>query len=215
MTNSREDGQTSPSGQQSGIGDAPDTEPSASGANDDQTAEVQEGQIHHEQQQEVADIQPADPVELLAEAQEQLAKAADEALRARAEMDNVRKRAARDADNARRFALEKFMGDMLDVTESLERGLLAAEGDQATVEQLLEGTRLTSRMLEKVLTKHGLEEVIPENEPFDPERHEALSLIPTDEFDPDTVVQVVQKGYLLNGRLLRPARVLVAKATDT
>ncbi|MFK7955569.1 MAG: nucleotide exchange factor GrpE [Lysobacterales bacterium] len=155
-----------------------------------------------------------DPAALLALAQAELKKAVDESLRARAEMDNVRKRAARDTDNARKFALEKLMTDMLDVTESLERGLLAAEGDQVTIEQMVEGTDLTYKMLDKVLAKHGLETVAPENEPFDPERHEALSMIPTGDCEPDTVVQVVQKGYVLNGRLLRPARVLVAKALD-
>ena len=104
------------------------------------------------------------------------------------------------------------MTDMIDVIESLERGLLAAEGEQVSVEQLKEGTELTFKMLNKVLAKHGLEEEVPENQPFDPERHEALSMIPTDEVAPNTVVQVVQKGFVLNGRLLRPARVLVAQA---
>ncbi len=161
-----------------------------------------------------SEVAAEDPAALLVLAQAELKKAADDALRARAEMDNVRKRAARDTDNARKFALEKLMTDMLDVTESLERGLLAAQGEQVTVEQMVEGTDLTFKMLEKVLAKHGLESVAPENEPFDPERHEALSMIPTADCEPDTVVQVVQKGYMLNGRLLRPARVLVAKALD-
>lgn len=150
----------------------------------------------------------------LDKARKEMQRAMDESLRARAEMDNVRKRAARDVERARMFALEKFMGDILDVVDSLERGLAAADGDQVTVEQMKEGTELTFKMLEKVLAKHGLEPVEPEGHPFDPELHEAMSLIPTNDCEPNSVVQVVQKGFVLNGRLVRPARVLVAKAVD-
>ena len=163
----------------------------------------------------VAENGPAPDLSVeLEKAQKEAQRAIDESLRARAEMDNVRKRAARDVERARTFALEKFMGDMVDVVDSLERGLAAADGEQVTVEQMKEGTELTFKMLDKVLAKHGLEVVEPADEPFDPERHEAMSLIPTNECAPNTVVQVVQKGFVLNGRLLRPARVLVAKAAD-
>ncbi len=142
-----------------------------------------------------------------------LARADDErdsALRMQAELENYRRRAAREMENARRFALERFMGDLLDVRDSLERGLEAGQEESASVTQLIEGTDLTFRMLEKVLTSHGLTTIDPLGEPFDPERHEAMTVVPSAEHAPDTVVNVVQKGYLLNDRLLRPARVLVA-----
>jgi molecular chaperone GrpE len=135
----------------------------------------------------------------------------EEALRIRAEMENLRKRNARDMDRARKFALERIMGDLLNVTDSLERGLQAADGDELTVEHLVEGTSLTLKSLQQVLEKHGLVEIDPLGERFDPEHHEALSMVPTDKQKPETVVTVVQKGYLLNERLLRPARVLVAQ----
>jgi molecular chaperone GrpE len=135
----------------------------------------------------------------------------EEALRVRAEMENLRKRNARDMDKARKFALERIMGDLLNVTDSLERGMQAADGEQLSVEQLIEGTSLTLKSLQQVLSKHGLVEIDPLGEKFDPEQHEALSMVPTNEHKPETVVTVVQKGYLLNERLLRPARVLVAR----
>lgn len=149
----------------------------------------------------------------LEEALAEAAKQQEEALRIRAEMENLRKRNARDMDRARKFALERIMGDLLNVTDSLERGLQAAEGEQLTVEQLIEGTSLTLKSLQQVLDKHGLVELDPLGERFDPEQHEALSMVPTNEQEPETVVTVVQKGYLLNERLLRPARVLVAQKT--
>ena len=138
-------------------------------------------------------------------------KQREEVLRTRAEMENLRKRNARDMDKARKFALERIMGDLLDVTDGLERGMQAADGEQLTVEQLLEGTALTLKSLQQVLNKHGLVEIDPVGERFNPEHHEALSMVPTDDQEPETVVTVVQKGYSLNERLLRPARVLVAE----
>lgn len=138
-------------------------------------------------------------------------KQREEVLRTRAEMENLRKRNARDMDKARKFALERIMGDLLDVTDGLERGMQAADGEQLTVEQLLEGTALTLKSLQQVLNKHGLVEIDPVGERFNPEHHEALSMVSTDDQEPETVVTVVQKGYLLNERLLRPARVLVAE----
>ncbi|MEM1091302.1 MAG: nucleotide exchange factor GrpE [Pseudomonadota bacterium] len=200
-----------PQGADTGSVFAAEDAPTTGSGGADTPAEGLEGG-EAEEAPEVAEAEAIDPAKLVEQAQSERQKAVDEALRARAEMDNVRKRAARDADNARKFALEKLMTDMIDVIESLERGLLAAEGEQVSIEQMKEGTELTFKMLNKVLAKHGLEEVVPDGQPFDPERHEALSMIPTAECEPDSVVQVVQKGFVLNGRLLRPARVLVAQA---
>ena len=132
----------------------------------------------------------------------------DRYLRAAAELDNVRKRAARDVENAHRFALERFGRELLAVKDSLEMGLAAAEN--ASVESLLEGSTATLKMLGSTMQQFGIEEVDPAGEPFDPEFHEAISMQPSDDVEPGSVVQVVQKGYSLNGRLLRPAMVVVA-----
>lgn len=149
--------------------------------------------------------------ERLAKAEAEARERADEALRVRAEMENLRRRTQREIENARKFALERFMTDLLDVRDSLERGLEAAQGEQVSVEQLREGKELTFKMLEKVLGQHGLAVVDPEGERFDPELHEAISMVPSEDQEPDTVVTVVQKGFTLQGRLLRPARVIVAR----
>jgi len=129
-------------------------------------------------------------------------------LRAAAELENVRKRAARDIEHAHRFALENFGRDLLAVVDSLEMGLEAA--DNADAEALREGSAATCKLLKKTLERFGISEVDPEGEPFDPELHEAMSVMPAPNAEPGSVVQVVQKGYALNDRLLRPARVIVA-----
>lgn len=130
-------------------------------------------------------------------------------LRAAAELDNVRKRAERDVENVRKFALERFATELLAVKDSLELGLAAGE-ETADVQGLIEGTRTTLRQLAGVLERFGVAEVNPEGEPFDPELHEAMTTQPSADVEPGTVLTVYQKGYTLNGRLLRPARVVVA-----
>ncbi len=129
-------------------------------------------------------------------------------VRAAAELENVRKRAARDIENARKFALERFARELLAVKDSLEMGLAAAEN--ATVDSLLEGSAATLKLLSNTLQQFGVVEVNPEGEPFDPEFHEAISMQPAGDIEPGSVATVVQKGYTLNGRLLRPAMVIVA-----
>jgi molecular chaperone GrpE len=131
----------------------------------------------------------------------------DRYLRTAAELENVRKRARRDVENAHRFALERFSRDLLAVRDSLEMGL-AAEG--ASVESLFEGSEATLKILSATMQQFGIEVVDPAGEPFDPEFHEAISMQPSDDVEPGSVVTVVQKGYSLNGRLLRPAMVVVA-----
>lgn len=132
----------------------------------------------------------------------------DRYLRAAAEVENVRKRAARDVENAHRFALEHFSTDLLSVKDSLEMGIAAAES--ADAESLLQGKEATLKLLTTVLERFGISEVDPEGEPFDPELHEAMTVQPSAEAEPGSVLTVIQKGYVLNGRLLRPARVIVA-----
>lgn len=131
-------------------------------------------------------------------------------LRAAAELENVRKRAAREIENARQFGSEGLAGGLLPVLDSLELGLASA--GKADAPTLIEGQRATLRLLLKALEGAGITEVDPLGQPFDPERHEAMAVQPSADHEPDTVVEVVQKGYLLNGRLLRPARVIVARA---
>jgi molecular chaperone GrpE len=129
-------------------------------------------------------------------------------LRAAAELDNVRKRAARDVEQARKFGVERLAGELLSVLDSLEMGLEA--GPNSTVEALFEGKKATLRLLKSALDRVGVVEVVPAGQPFDPQLHEALSIQPLPAAEPGSVVAVVQKGYQINGRLLRPARVVVA-----
>lgn len=142
-------------------------------------------------------------VELQAKADENW----DKYLRAAAELENVRKRAARDVENAHKFALERFAADLLTVCDSLEMALAA---DEASADSLKAGSEATMKQLTSVLQRFGVEELNPEGEPFDPAVHEAMTMQPSDEQEPGSVLTVFQKGYALNGRLLRPARVVVA-----
>ncbi|MEJ2129086.1 MAG: nucleotide exchange factor GrpE [Woeseiaceae bacterium] len=132
----------------------------------------------------------------------------DRYLRAAAEIENVRKRAIRDVERARKYALENFSRELLEVKDSLEMGIAAAENADAA--SLLEGSEATLKVLTGTLERFGIEEVDPEGEPFDPELHEAMTMQPSNDVEPGSVLTVIQKGYTLNGRLLRPARVIVA-----
>ena len=133
-------------------------------------------------------------------------------LRAVAEADNVRKRAQRDVEAASRYAIERFAAELLDVRDSLELGVAAGPGADSA--RLLEGMEATLRLLNKAFEKSGLGLLDPVGQPFNPEFHEAIATQPTADPAPGTVLTVVQKGYVLNGRLLRPARVLVAREPD-
>lgn len=133
----------------------------------------------------------------------------DRYLRAAAETENVRKRAARDVAHAHKFALERFGTELLAVRDALELGLESSE--TASVDSLLEGSRATLKQLATIMERFGMEIVDPAGEPFDPEFHEAISVQPSDDVEPGSVVKVVQRGCTLNGRLLRPALVVVAE----
>lgn len=141
------------------------------------------------------------------EAKEQLA-------RLKADTENIRKRSQREVESARKFGLEKFAGDLLEVRDSLEMGLEAANEPDADFKQFYEGMELTRRNLAGSMEKAGIEVVNPEGEAFNPEQHEAVTMQPTEEYAPNTVVSVMKKGYLLNDRVLRAAMVAVAKAPD-
>ena len=160
-----------------------------------------------EQDLELAEDDPDAAADPLAELQAKADENWDRYLRAAAETENVRKRATRDVENAHKFALESFGRDLLAVKDSLEMGIQAAE--QADVETLLAGKEATLKLLATTLERFGIEELDPEGEPFDPEFHEAMTMQPSDELEPGSVLSVIQKGYSLNGRLLRPAMVVV------
>ena len=133
-------------------------------------------------------------------------------LRVQADLENTRRRAQADVEKAHKYGLEKFAQELLPVKDSLEMGLAAAEGsDQEVVEKLREGTALTLKLLGGVLEKFGVKEVNPLGEPFNPELHQAMTMQPSAEYAPNTVSLVMQKGYTLNDRLIRPAMVMVSK----
>ncbi|HQC71978.1 MAG TPA: nucleotide exchange factor GrpE [Candidatus Competibacteraceae bacterium] len=160
-------------------------------------------------------VEPEEFAALQRELDQALAKADEHwklYLGAHAEMENLRKRAEREVQNAHKFALERFFGELLPVRDSLELGLAAAS-ESVDVTQLRAGVELTLRQLAAAMEKFGARDVNPAaGVRFNPAEHEAMAMVPTDQAEPNTVVQVVQKGYSLNERLIRPAKVLVAQA---
>jgi molecular chaperone GrpE len=156
-----------------------------------------------------------DPTELTMLLEDARAKADDahnQLLRARAEMENMARRQAKELENAHKFALEGFAKELLQVRDSLELGKAAAEAPDADIAKLREGTELTLKLLRDVMAKFGIERLEPEGERFNPDYHQAMSMQPRADVPPNTVVNVVQSGYLLNGRLIRPALVMVSQA---
>lgn len=156
---------------------------------------------------------PAEPAGPLAEANRKAEENWEKFVRAQAEMDNLKRRAEKDLQNAHKFALEKFAKELLTVVDSLELGLQAAAGDNPEVGKLREGMELTLRQLLAALEKFNVRVVDPEGEKFNPELHQAMAMQPSETAAPNTVLKVFQKGYLLNERLLRPAMVVIAQAT--
>jgi len=170
-----------------------------------------------EQTDDNPDTEPAEveatgeePLSDLELAQREAAENLERYLRLAAELDNVRKRGARELENARKYGLERLAKALLPVRDSLEAGVAAA--DKSDVEALLEGKRATLRLLDSALEQAGIGEFDPEGEPFDPNRHEAMTMQPSATAEPNTVLTVIQKGYSIHDRLLRPARVIVSAA---
>jgi Molecular chaperone GrpE (heat shock protein) len=147
----------------------------------------------------------------LEEQKRQTAEYLDRAIRAQAELDNVRKRAARDIENAHKYALEQFITALLPVVDSIEMGLSASAVDAATTTSLKQGMELTLRMFTAALEKSGVKVINPQGEKFNPAYHEAVSMQQEEGIDAGRIISVMQKGYVLNGRLVRPAMVVVAK----
>lgn len=150
-------------------------------------------------------------LEALEEAQAAVVAAKDQALRAQAEAENVRRRAQRDVEHAHKFALERFANELLPVVDSMEKSIEAVSGD-ADAAAIVEGVELSLKLVLAAMEKSGLTRIDPHGEPFDPEFHEAMSMLESADAEPGSVLHVLQKGYTLNGRLVRAAMVMVAKA---
>ncbi|PKM12161.1 MAG: nucleotide exchange factor GrpE [Gammaproteobacteria bacterium HGW-Gammaproteobacteria-3] len=138
----------------------------------------------------------------------------DKAVRMQAEMENLKKRTQKDLEGAHKFALEGFTKELLPVIDSLELGLKAATGDSEEVKKFREGSELTLKQFAAAFTKYNIEVLDPLGQPFNPELHQAMAMQPSAEVQPNTVLNVFQKGYTLNGRLLRPAMVVVARQQE-
>lgn len=164
---------------------------------------------------ETLQLDVAELMQQLAAAQAEAAKVTefqDQALRAAAEVQNVRRRAEQDVEKAHKFALEKFANEMLQIVDNLERALEAADAEDEQIKPLREGVEMTLNMFVSSLAKFNVEQVAPQaGDAFNPELHQAMSMVPGGEVASGCVVAAMQKGYTLNGRLLRPAMVMVAQ----
>jgi len=150
----------------------------------------------------------------LAESEKKSTENLDKALRIQAEMENLKRRTQKDLENAHKFALDKFSKELLVVIDSLELGLHAVIGDSEEIQKIREGYELTLKQFESVFSKFNIEKIDPMGESFNPEHHQAMTMQPSAETKPNTVLNVFQKGYSLNGRLIRPAMVVVSKAVE-
>jgi len=154
----------------------------------------------------------ADSLEVqLENAQAKASENWDQFIRTKAEMDNLRRRHTRDLENAHKFGIEKYVTELLPILDSMAMGLAV---EDASAESLREGMKLTMNMLEKMMENLGIEEIDPLNEKFDADKHQAMTMQPSAEVEPNTVIAVMQKGYSLNERLIRPAMVMVSKAVE-
>jgi molecular chaperone GrpE len=175
---------------------------------EEQTPPAEEPTLIEAPDRGAAEPEPEELVKAAQQAQENW----DKFVRAQAELENLKRRADKDVQDARKFGLERFAKELLPVADSLELGLGVETSDNPEVEKLREGMQLTLKQLLSTLEKFQIAPVDPEGEKFNPELHQAMALQPTDEAEPNTIIKVYQKGYLLNGRLLRPAMVVVAQA---
>ena len=181
---------------------------------DNDTSETQQSAPEPELDQEQAEVvdqqtEPVDPEVMEAE----LAKVKDQLLRTIAESENIRRRASRDVENAHKFAVEKLLNDLFPVVDSLEKAVETATHTTGA-EAIAEGVELSLKMFVSTLEKSGVAQIDPLGEPFDPQHHEAMAMVPNPDAEPNSVMEVMQKGYLLNERLVRAAKVVVVKAAD-
>lgn len=175
---------------------------------DEVNAEI-EAELMDEMDAEAAEQEQQSETEQL---KAQVATANDQVLRVQAEMQNVRRRAERDVENAHKYALDKFAADLLPVVDNLERALAAIDSADEGQKAVAEGLELTLKSFMEVLVRYKIEAIDPAGEPFDAELHQAVSMVPNPDLEHNTVMDVFQKGYSLNGRLVRPAMVVVSQA---
>lgn len=142
----------------------------------------------------------------------ELAVAKDQTVRAHAEMQNIRRRADQDVEKAHKYAVDRFAGDIVTVADNLERALTTIDKTDEKQKTIIEGVELTLKSLLDTLAKHGVKQLNPLGEPFNPQEQEAIAMVPNPAMEPNSVMDVMQKGYTLNGRVIRPARVVVTKA---
>ncbi|RDV24587.1 nucleotide exchange factor GrpE [Alteromonas aestuariivivens] len=187
----------------------------------DQQTEAVEEQVQAEVEEQAegqADVQDETAQRIyelekaLSEAQATISDQKDTVLRARADSDNARRRAEAEVEKARKFALERFAGELLPVIDNLERALDVGDASNEVVKPLLEGVEMTLKSFVNTIEKFGMKPIDPQGESFNPELHQAMSMQESAEHQPNTVMAVMQKGYELNGRLLRPAMVMVSRA---
>lgn len=194
--------------------DANAADSAADSAVDDQASE-QDSAVENSSDEGQGEVPLAVSIELLTE---QLASAKEDQLRTLAEMQNLRRRSERDVENAHKFGLEKLVNGLLPMLDNFDRAISAVPENAATeneaVKALLEGVELTRKSAVDVLARFSVEVLEPFGEPFDPQFHEAMTMVPSTTAEPNSVVDVLQKGYTLNGRLLRAAMVVVAKAAE-
>lgn len=177
---------------------------------DDESPDGGDGnEVESEQESEQESEEESEQESELEQSRSEAAEYKDRMARLQAEMDNLRKRTARDIQNAHKFALESFAKELLSVADSMDLGMKAA-GDTDDVSSIIEGMELTSKQLFGVLEKFNIEVMDAQGVRFDPEQHEAMTMVPNPDMEPNTVMDVIQKGYTLNDRLLRPARVIVS-----
>jgi len=169
----------------------------------DEASEEQTSDLYNDEM--IEDLQ-----EQLEEAQGKVSEYWDQVVRAKAEMENIKRRAQRDVESARKYSVEKFASDLLPVVDSLEQGIETSKS-ATDVNAIREGMEMTTTMLINTLEKQGLIQVHPHGEKFNPEYHEAMSMVESPDIPEDHVITVFQKGYQLNGRLVRPARVVVSR----
>ncbi|ALO35582.1 molecular chaperone GrpE [Colwellia sp. MT41] len=167
-------------------------------------------EVLSEEQEKINELELA-----VATAESTVADQKDSVIRAKAEVDNIRRRAAQDVEKARKFALEKFAGEMLASVDNLERALQSIDREDESNKDIIEGVELTLQGLISSLEKFGVIAVDPQDQPFNPELHQAMSMQEAPDVAPNTVIAVMQKGYELNGRLIRPAMVMVSKAAPS
>lgn len=182
--------------------------------NEQVSDEIQQDQQQPQEAETAPEVDPRD--ERIAQLEAELAQSQtgvrDAQLRAQAEVENIRRRAEMDVEKAHKFALEKFANELLPVIDSLERALEVANKEDPQLSSMIEGIELTLKGLLGAVRKFGVEVVGETGVPFNPEVHQAMSMMESEEFEPNHVMLVMQRGYTLNGRLLRPAMVAVSKA---